>query len=400
MLNNAAYRAMLKEHYTNHRVEDMVYSDNPLYALMPKYKKFGGYNLPIPIKYGNPQGRSNTFATAQANKVASKSDRFVLTRAKDYSLADIDNETIEASMGNANAFMEAMTFEIDGALDQLKRSTAIKMYRSGSGSIGSIGATTNVATAVLVLTNPEDVTNFEVGQVIVASIADGGGAVKASPKTVIAVDRDAGTVTFDANLNAVVAWALADFVFVEGDYDASLKGLDAWVPATMPTVGDNFFGVDRSVDTRLAGLRKDVSALSIEEGLIELGARVGREGGKPNLGFYDFGQDANLKKALGTKIQYVNLEANARVSFMGVQAQIGKRVVTMVPDQNAIANTVFLLQMDMWKLYSLNEPIRILNLDSLDFLRNSNSDSVEVRCGQYAQLGCNAPGWNIRGTLA
>lgn len=398
-LDIAAYRAALKEHYTPMRVEDMTYQDNPLYALMPKYKKFGGYNLPIPIKFGNPQGRSSDFATAKANKKAGKYERFVLTREHDYSLADIDNETIEASMGDVNAFMAASTTEIDAALMGLNRSLAIKSYRNGSGSIGQIGATTNVATAVLVLANPEDVTNFEVGQVIVASTTDGGGVVKASPKTVIAVDRDLGTVTFNANLNAVVAWALADYVFVEGDYDSAIKGLDAWIPATMPTAGDNFFGVDRSVDTRLAGLRKDVSTMSIEEGLIEMGGRVSREGGKVNMGFYDFTQHTNLQKALGTKVQYVDLRANARIGFTGIMLQVGKGIVNMVPDQNAIPDVAFLLQMNLWKLYSLNEPIRILNLDGNQYLRNSDADSIEVRCGYYAQIGCNGPGYNIRGKL-
>jgi hypothetical protein len=55
----------------------------------------------------NPQGRSVNFANAQANKTNTKIKDFVLTRVKDYALASIDNETLEASKGNANAFLEA-----------------------------------------------------------------------------------------------------------------------------------------------------------------------------------------------------------------------------------------------------------------------------------------------------
>ena len=67
-LDLTTFAAALKQHYTTDMVENMVYKDNPLLALIPKYEQFGGENLKLPIKYGIPQGRSATFATAQSNK--------------------------------------------------------------------------------------------------------------------------------------------------------------------------------------------------------------------------------------------------------------------------------------------------------------------------------------------
>lgn len=93
-LDLTSFASALKVHYTSDRVENMVYQDNPLLAMVPKYEQFGGKNLPIPIIYGNPQGRSATFSNAQGNKTSSKLKDFVLTRARDYSLASIDNETL------------------------------------------------------------------------------------------------------------------------------------------------------------------------------------------------------------------------------------------------------------------------------------------------------------------
>ena len=396
-LDLVSFSAALKEHYMPMRVEDMVYQDHPFMALVPKYKKFGGINLPIPIKYGNPQGRSSDFATAKTNKVAGRYERFVLTRDKDYSLADIDNETLEASMGDRNAFMEASTTEIDAALDSLSRSLATALYRTGSGSIGQIASgATVVGTAVVELEELEDITNFEVGQVIEVSTTDGGGALKTSPKTIIAVDRDNGTFTVDSNLDSVAGqeWATSDYLFVDGDYDAKIKGLGAWVPSTAPTA-TAFFGVDRTVDTRLGGLRLDVSDRPIEEGLIDGANRVAREGGRPDMAFQDFTDYGNLQKALGTKVRYVDLKANARIGFQGIMIDGPRGMINVIPDQDAVPGRTFMVQMDMFKLYSLNEPVRILNLDGLRVLRNSTEDSIEVRCGYYAQLGCNAPGWNI-----
>ena len=137
-LDLTTFASALKQHYTSDRIENMVYKDNPLLALLAKYENFGGKNLPLPIKYGIPQGRSAAFATAQSNKTSSQFKDFLLTRDKDYSLASIDNETIEASKGNANAFIEAATTEIDGAIESATRSLAIALYGTGSGSIGQV----------------------------------------------------------------------------------------------------------------------------------------------------------------------------------------------------------------------------------------------------------------------
>src|SRR5690349_10011273 len=114
-LDMSSFDAALKQHYTNDRVENMVYQDNPLTAMLPKMENFGGKNLPIPIIYGNPQNRSATFSTAIAETSSSQLQDFVLTRVKDYSIASIDNETLEASQGDQNAFLQAATVEIDGA---------------------------------------------------------------------------------------------------------------------------------------------------------------------------------------------------------------------------------------------------------------------------------------------
>jgi hypothetical protein len=95
-LDMTSFDAALKQHYTDDMVLNLVYKDNPLLALMPKMESFGGKNLPIPLIYGNPQGRSATFATAQSVGASSSSaiTDFVLTRVKDYAIATIDNETL------------------------------------------------------------------------------------------------------------------------------------------------------------------------------------------------------------------------------------------------------------------------------------------------------------------
>lgn len=354
-LDLTSFDSALKQHYTADRVENMVYMDNPLLALMPKYEAFGGRNLPIPLIYGNPQGRSATFATAQTRGAAtnSKIEDFVLTRVKDYSIATVDNETLEASKGNENAFMEAATTEIDGAINTLSRSIAVKMYRDGFGDVGVIGS---ISSNTVTLSDIQSVTNFEVGQQVVVSSTKDSAVLRAGSAIVTGVDRSLGTVTFDA-LSGITGETAGDFLFLNGDRQDSatparivISGLSAWLPASAPS-STAFFGVDRSVDTtRLGGLRLDASSLPLEEALIEADALVAREGMAIDHLFMSHKRFGELKKALGTKVQYVDLQANAKISFRGILVDGARGPIKVIPDQNCPHDTAFDLKLAMWKL--------------------------------------------------
>lgn len=395
-LDLTSFNSALKVHYTAQRIEDMVYSDNPLLAMLPKMEDFGGKNLPIPIKIGLTQGRSQDFALAQANKSASIYRDFVLTRIHDYSLASIDNETLEASKGNANAFVEAATSEIDSAIKSAVRSLAVALYRAKSGTIGKVATFT---ATTITLADPESVTNFEVNMVLRASATDGGGAQRTGSALVTAVDRDNGVLTIDTT--AILLLANGDFLVQTGDYDKKVSGLSSWLPASAPTSGDSFFSVDRSVDpTRLAGIRFDGSALPIEEALVKAATRVGREGGRPDMCFVSYSKFAELEVALGAKVQYIDLKVNPQIGFRGISINGPRGSIKVVADQNCPSDVAFMLQMDTWKLYSLGKAPRIQDSDGLKMLRESNADAVEVRVVYYAQLGCNAPGYNSRVKLS
>lgn len=404
-----SFDAALKEHYTDDRVENMVYMDNPLLALISKMEDFGGRNLPVPIIFGNPQNRSATFAKAIAGTTTSKIDAFTLTRVKDYSVAQIDNETLEASKGNSNAFMEAATTEIDGCINSLTRSLAVKMYRSGYGDIGRLAATSSVVSTTLTLSEPNDVTNFEVGQKLCFSDTQGSSVLRDAGDvvTVVAVDRSAGILTVSPALSNIAALAVNDFIFVDGDRQnvaspapIAVSGLEAWVPAASPSATP-FFAVDRSVDTsRLGGQRLDGTSMPIEEALITGASLVAREGGKLTHFFLDYAQFAELEKALGTKVQYIDLKVNAEVGFRGIVVNGPRGPVKVIPDQNCQANRAWGLQLDTWKLYSLGKAVRVIDTDGLQMLRQATADGVEVRYGFYGNVGCRAPGFNINIQLA
>lgn len=400
-LDMVTFAAALKQHYQDITVKNLTYKNHPFHALVKKYEKFGGLNMPLPLRYGNPQGRSAAFANALAQKTNTQVKAFTLTRVQDYSLANIQNEVLEASESNSDAFMKAATTEIDGAFLSLMHSMASAEYRSGTGSIGQISAGSTVGSATITLAQPADIVNFEVGMTLALSSADGSG-LRTGSVVISALNRSTGTLTASGNWTAGIAAAAAgDFISVAGDFNAKMSGLAAWIPLADPSA-TAFFGVDRTSDvTRLGGLRKNVSALPIEEGLIDVIALICREGGTPDHAFMNFQNYANLEKALGSKVIYdVAKDSEGIIGFEGIKVHGQKGPVKVIPDQNCQADRFFALELDTWQLASLGAAPKLLKTDGMDFLRVSSADAIEVRAGMYGQLGCDAPGFNAVGQLA
>lgn len=410
MLDLTSFDAALKEYYTDDAVEDMVYKDNPLFALIPKAEDFYGDVRVVPVVYGNPQGRSATFSRAQARGLLTSSylTKFNITRVKDYSVATIDNETLLASQNDRGAFMRAATTEIDGAINSLTRSLAVDLYRGGYGARGVIGS---ISTNTITLATTNDICNFEVGMELDLATTESASALRAYGTStnglfVSGVNRSAGTITCAFNVtdgtNGIPTATAGDFIFVRGDRQNSaspamtkLAGLDAWCPYTAPG-STSFFGVDRTADvTRLGGLRYDGTAVPIEEALIEGATLAAREGWKLDHYFMSYDKYSSLEKALGSKVQYVDLAANARIAFRGIRVNGPRGEINIVPDQNCQSNRIWGTTLSTWTLGSIGKAVRVIDTDSLDMLRLSGTDGVECRYGFYGNVWCKAPGANI-----
>ena len=406
-LNTTTFEAALKVHYTDDRIKNLVYANNPFLAIVPKMESFGGRNLPIPIQYGVPQSRSADFVTARLARTAASSQfkEFVLTRVKDYCIATIDAETMEASIGNPNAFMEAAASEIDAALHSCTRSLATALYRDGTGVLGTgqaFGAGP-LGPDQFSLTNAEDVVNLEVGMTL-DFVLVAGPAVAGLPRLIVGLDRDAGVVTMAAGTGAAwggAGWAnpvaSTDQIVCAGDFNLKISGLQAWVPDAAPGAAA-FFGVDRTADaTRLGGVRMAAGGLGKRQALIRGTARLAREGGRPTHCFMNHGDYAELLEEMNEKVDYAEVAAYERgdISFAGCLLHTPTGAVRVIPDHNCPIGNVYVLQMDTWKLYSLGGAPKILQADGMRVLRETDSDGIQVRVGYYAQLGCRAPGYNL-----
>lgn len=408
--------AALKELYTgDDYMKDLVYKKNPLLALMPKDESpsgFAGKYIPVPLVYGTPQGRSATFSSAQGNQTAPQISSFFVYRISNYQLATITNELLEATKDNAGAFVDEAKLVMDTAFRNISNDLALDLFLGGQGRRGEIltivSPSTAVGATIIQLAQVADVVNFEVGMTIVAS-ASVGSAPSSDFVVLTSVNRSTGVLRGTASANPLSAnFAPSGILSVQGDVAVGgststssflkVSGLQAWLPDTSPAPGDSFWNVDRSADpTRLAGVRYDGSNQSIEEALIDGSSLVAREGGQPDMCFMNFASYAALEKSLGSKVQYVDVKhEEADIAFAGIRVHAPYGPITVVPDRNCPPQRAFLLQMDTWKLRSLGKAPHILTygLEGLEGLRVGTADALEIRIGYYANLICNAPGWN------
>jgi hypothetical protein len=403
ILDTTALSAVLKTQYTQSKVNSLVYPESLLFSMLKKRTDFYGKNKVVAFHYGNPQGRGADFATGLANVSTSKYSAVTVTRAKDYAFGQVDGEAVDAAKNDAGALLTALKKEIDNAFYTAGRSVSVALFKNGGGARGQISTGSTVGSPTITLANVNDVVNFEVGMVLNVASTDGtSGAKRTGTVTLTGVDRDAGTLTASGNWTAGIAAAAAgDFIFQNGDFEATkslLTGLAGWIPATAPTSGDNFFGLDRSADpVRLAGVRYTAGAGGpIEETLIQCAARLAREGATPDAAVMNPMDVANLVVALGSKVIYDRAESVDAPEFgFKVPVIVGpKGPIKIVSDLNCPQGKGWMLTLKTWSFETLLGAPRILNLDGNDMRASATSDSYVFRIGYYGNLICEAPGWN------
>lgn len=395
-LDLAAGNAALKEWYDDQKVENLAYDDNTTLAMVPKKTDATGKVIPVPVVYEVNQGRSSTFANAQGNQTPGLLAEFFLTLKPDYDIATLGNQAMLASQDKKGSFLDFATLFVDLAIQGASLSAASSLFRAGTGTIGQISS---ISAGVVTLTNPSDISQFGINQTLQSNSTDGG-SPRAALGYVIARNVQAGTITVSATALQGAAgspsgWAANDYLLVQGDNNAKLTGFSGWLPSTAPTSSDNFFGVNRSVDSRLYGIYYNGAQQPVEEAIIDHAMLIRREKGRPKHFVTNDGSYAALLKAMGTRREFCDWEGDAEISFRGVKINGPTGPIECFPDRNCQAQTGYMIQMPTWCLYSLNAVPHIFRYgDGLEMLRLANADASEVRVGDYAQIGCRAPGWN------
>jgi hypothetical protein len=420
--------AILKEYYRDGGVVNTTFQDNPLWALVTKKQHVmsgvGGRSFLWPVKYATSQGRSAIFATAQTGgqNTSTQVVDFIVPNVTNYQYTTLSSQVILQTRGNRNAFVEAVTIEMDGCLDNMGRDMGGAVYGDGTGIRGNISAGTNVGSNVLTLAITDTSLQFEVGMQL--DLAPAGSTTPRAYGSaghglyVIAVDRINGILyigtTQNPNtaancnitdpVNGIPTAAVGDAIFVTGDENAKITGLNGWLPFNGPT-SSLFFNVNRTTDpTRLSGQWIDGSQLSIEEAFVNATTLVAKQAGGMGrnqvshffLPYNKYQQLLNSQAARTIIDVAIGEGEEPDVSFPGVELMTAKGTVMVLPDNNCPPNRMFGLYLDTWKFLHVGpDPVSLFNLDGLDMLRTAAADGVEIRFYSFGAMVCEKPGSNV-----
>lgn len=394
----ATYSDALKEWYDGQRLMQLVLQSSPGLAMMSK-SKMGGRQKPLPMVDSYTPGHSADYTTANTNKGGVTTEQFQLTSAKHYALAQLDRQLVLASEG-VGAFMPAAKQNIDGAMKQLRRDLAIHLYRDGTGARGRV---LTFAAGVITLTERYDAVNFSRGDKLRFNAVKTGTTVDATVFTVTAVDTVAGTLTGTTDVGP--APDPNDWIFADGDKGVVMKGWGAWLPTVAPTVGDNFFTVDRSVNpTMFAGVRSDATGKLLHEAIIDGQSEIVAIGdGVPKMAFIHPSAYRRLIKELEQQVVrpkpvqrelQVMKDSKALVGFSGIVVQGDVSEIEVYADRFQQPTVCHLIEPESAGIaYIGDDFVELVSRESdRNMLLDDGADSYTVRAVSYPQAYFTAPG--------
>lgn len=326
-------------------METMFYPlDGSAWALCPKSDDWDGITRHVTANTGGMNGVSSTFADAKAAQNPTVPIDFAVTTVDRFVLWSVDHKAMTLARNSRGAQVELVADQTRNAMERLMLTQAKQIYMGTGQTIGQI-AVGGISGSTATLANADDVKNFEEGDQVYLSSANGDVSTDAlragGPLTVSTIDADAGTVTFSAGIVATIGAAAAgDYFFRRGDFQQGAAGFEAWNPLTVPST--SFFGVTRNTGNvaRKAGIRKDVSgtvgyANKIRAALVH-SARLGANFSHLFVDPTFFG---GLDNELGDKVRYVEepgRDAQGKettIGFKGINfVQHGRRPVKIYSD--------------------------------------------------------------------
>lgn len=423
-LNGTTFAAMLKSYYlSNDRVQNLAYTNRPATALIRKDTGWGGEDdgFKIPVAYDDVQTRSASYAVITANRGQTSTVRFSLGRKRNYSSVQISRETMKAADKDRLAFMKARRSQIDSMINNMANDVEHALFRDGSGVVGRVSS---VNSTTVTLLDPKDVRFFSVNkkcQFIASSTAaytpaDTLGALMdtALVGTVTAVDRSQGTVTFNQ-----VASGLNQYDYIVGYGDAyafsdatstadtykKIRGFQAWLKNPADSDWATAFNdVVRSVDKeKLGGIYYDAAAASVdtEVALINAGALANAAGANPDVVFLHPLRVALLAQLMdghgASRTDRTRMQSEkGKISFKSIVLNTGAGEVDVIAAPACPYNEGFMLQLDTWVLASLDEVPHLVLDDGGAARADSTYDALNIEVAAYCDLGCTAPGYNVR----
>jgi hypothetical protein len=387
-------------------VEDYLYEDRPFFAMVDKDTSWSGLRLHVTCKYANGTSVASKFDIAKRNKRVNKYAAMEIETADLFALWSVDNKLITLTRDQKGSLVRYLDEATTDAAEKFRRRSAWQAWGNGGGAAAKLLSINGTEGA---LSNPHNVRNFDIGDIVEFAPDDGraGGGVLDVTREIVEIDEDEGILVFDESLATVPGLAGGYYIFHEGDYgddDHVIKGVTAYTCLTDPgTVGGDpthIWGMDRTkFKTRLGGHRLTPSAnLTVIEAVKEGLTKLFRRSVNTSHVFVSPEIFNEVEMSMDSTVRRTEQKVG-KVGFEGLAftSQTGKTVKLYAdPDLPLGPNDeelVFFLNMDKWKFHTAEEWGQWLTADGQKkFMTEENTNAREGRLGGYGNIYTRRPG--------
>lgn len=402
----ANYEPALKEYIASQA--PIIYKYESKFFELLELKTAYGDTWRLPLALAPASGMSANFTTARNNRRSAKYRDFKIntdTQTADlYQEFGVTNKLIEMSKSAEGAIavekiLGAFENEAKAAMDNFMGRAHVQAWRNGTGSIGKLAASGAVSGTTLTLAERAEANNFEVGMVLEGSATDGS-AILSGTAEVTAVDRDAGTI--EVASQGISGLTNDYFLYLAGtgqngtsNEERVIRGVPAWLPLAAPTSGDDWFGVDRSVDTdRLAGVRYDGSSLGTHRGAIKrLLTRIHTISSKARpLDLFLHPEDMEIVSNELENGSTMFPMPEGEFGHTSIKAMISPYTVRLHSETHQQKGVFHALDMSTWCMLHSDSGFPFLDPTTREHAQNEDSQVGMIKA--YCQLGCKAPGYN------
>jgi hypothetical protein len=386
-------------------VEDYLYEDRPLFAMVEKDTSWSGLRLHVTCKYANGSSVSSKFDVAKRNKRINKYAAMEVETADLFALWSVDNKLITLSRDQKGSLVRYLDEATTDAAEKFRRRTAWQLWGNGGGAAAQMSAKSGTD---ITLANPHNVRNFDIGDIIEFATDDGrgGAGVLDEVREISEIDEDNGILTLTETVETIAGITATCFLFHEGDYgddDHVIKGVTAYTCLEDPGTGDEpdaIWGMTRSTFlTRLGGHRMTPSAnLIVVEAIKEMLTKCFRRSINTSHLFCSPEIFNEVEMSIDSSVRRTEQKIG-QVGFEGLSftSQTGKTVklfadsdIPLGPDGEEL---VFALNMDKWKFHTAEEWGQWLTADGQKkFMTEENTNTREGRLGGYGNLYTRRPG--------
>lgn len=345
---------------------------------------FVGSSFTYPMKFGNPQGVSNSFTHAQAQASQTRGVQFVATPVTKYGNVLVDGPSM-LRCADDGAFADLVTITTDDTIASHVNALAFDLFRT---SIGTRGQRASASTNVITLVVPDDARNFEIDQTVGASANADLSSPRVGTTTVAAVNLALGQITL-TSAAGIASFADNDFLFNAGDPVGQGTSLGSWngmedcTPLVAPTLTVLFRGADRAIYTeRLAGTRLTTAVSlnqTIEESIGQAAILVNAVGGMTSdcvlnpINFWAVVRRGNAR----VEMQQAGGELKYGFEKATISTPAGSLVLWSDPD--CPTNRARGYERDSHYVRTNSELVHVINDDGNYNLRSTAADSLETR---------------------